>query len=563
MRGQSRRAFLQKAGMAAGAALVSGARTRAQDVASRRMPNVILIITDDQGYGDLSCHGNPVLKTPNLDRLHAESTRFTRFHVCPVCSPTRACLMTGRYNYRTGVVDTYIGRSMMHPDEVTIAEAFSQHGYRTGIFGKWHLGDNYPMRAKDQGFQESLVHRGGGLSQPSDPPDSGYFDPVLSRNGTLQKCRGYCTDVFTDAALAFIEANRDRPFFAYLAMNAPHVPLEIDERYVAPYRTAGVGEGAARVYGMIANIDENAGRVMDLLAKRDIERDTIVIFMTDNGATPAENAERYNAGMRGWKGSVYEGGIRVPFFIRWPGVLEAGRDIYRIAAHIDVLPTLLALCGAPVPEEVRLDGRSLAPLLLGAGGDWPDRYLFSQWHRGDAPEPFRQCAALNQRYKLVDGKELYDLENDPAEARDIAPDYPRIVQEIRAAYEAWFEDVCSTRGFAPMRIHLGTPHENPTVLTRQDWRNTEGWDKQHVGHWEVLVATEGEYDLLLQFPPAAEGSKARFRLGDTERSVPLTPGATSCAFESVPLQAGDGQLEAFLEQGGNREGVRYVDVLKK
>ena len=186
MRGQSRRAFLQKAGMAAGAALVSGARTRAQDVASRRMPNVILIITDDQGYGDLSCHGNPVLKTPNLDRLHAESTRFTRFHVCPVCSPTRACLMTGRYNYRTGVVDTYIGRSMMHPDEVTIAEAFSQHGYRTGIFGKWHLGDNYPMRAKDQGFQESLVHRGGGLSQPSDPPDSGYFDPVLSRNGTLQ-----------------------------------------------------------------------------------------------------------------------------------------------------------------------------------------------------------------------------------------------------------------------------------------------------------------------------------------------------------------------------------------
>jgi len=534
-----------------------------QEPSAPRLPNVVLIITDDQGYGDLGCHGNPVLKTPHLDRLHAESTRFTRFHVCPVCSPTRASLMTGRYNYRTGVVDTYAGRSMMHADEVTLAEALSRGGYRTGIFGKWHLGDNHPMRAMDQGFQEALVHRGGGVGQPSDPPGNSYFDPVLSHNGRDEKHEGYCTDIFTNAAIAFIESNRDRPFFAYLSTNAPHVPLQIDDRHVAPYRAADVSEGAAKVYGMIANIDENVGRVLDTLARLDIERDTIVIFMTDNGGTPAEDADRFNAGLRGWKGSVYEGGIRVPFFLRWPGVAAAGRDIDRVAAHIDVFPTLLAACGIDPMEGVQVDGLNLLPLLREETPDWPDRNLFFQWHRGDAPEPFRQCAVLNQRYKLVDGKELYDLDRDPAEERDIAADQPERVAQMRAAYETWFADVSATRGYAPPRILLGTPHENPVVLTRQDWRGAEGWGAHDVGHWEVRVAAAGTYTVRLRFPAVEQAAGALFRLGDVALGIPLHGGEESCEFAGMALPAGDARLEAFLQQGSRYTGVHYVDVIKQ
>ena len=268
--------------------------------------------------------------------------------------------MTGRYYYRTGVVDTFLGRSLMYPDETTIAELLGKAGYRTGIWGKWHLGDNYPMRAMDQGFQEALVIRGGGIGQRRSPGSS-YFDPILFHNGEQVKHRGYCTDVYFDAALAWIEENRTRPFFAYLPTNAPHGPLEIDEKYVAPFRDLGLSDDTAKVYGMVANIDENVGRLLAKLRELDLERDTIVIFMTDNGPRP----ERYNAGMRDLKGSPYQGGIRVPFFVRWPARLRAGRKVDRIAADIDILPTLLEACGVPMPPEVKLDGRSLLPLALG------------------------------------------------------------------------------------------------------------------------------------------------------------------------------------------------------
>ena len=230
-----------------------------------RQPNIVLVITDDQGYGDLGLHGNARIRTPNLDRLGRESVRFNRFYVCPVCSPTRACLMTGRWNYRTGVVDTYLGRSMMHPDEVTLAEALKAGGYRTGIFGKWHLGDNYPMRPQDQGFDEGLINRGGGLTQPSDPEGNSYFDPILYRNGRQVKTKGYCTDVVTDAALRFIERNRRKPFFAYVSTVAPHVPLQIAERWWKPYADAGLDDTTAKVYGMFENIDANVGRIMGRL----------------------------------------------------------------------------------------------------------------------------------------------------------------------------------------------------------------------------------------------------------------------------------------------------------
>ena len=533
--------------------------------ASRR-PNVILIITDDHDYGDLSCHGNPHLRTPNLDRLPKEGVELTRFHVSPVCAPTRSSLMTGRYNYRTGVTDTYLGRAVMHPEEVTMAEMFSSAGYRTGIFGKWHLGDNYPMRAMDQGFQECLVHNGGGIGQPSDPPGNRYFDPILQHNGREEKHLGYCTDIFANAAMAFIEQNRSRPFLAYLAPNAPHTPLEIADEWVAPYRQMGLPVPTAKVYGMIANIDFNVGRLLDRVRALGLERDTIVIFLTDNGAQadPTLTEQRYNAGYRGRKGTVYEGGIHVPCFVRWPQQLQAGRKVDRIAAHIDLLPTLLEACGVAKPADAPVDGKSLMPLLKGEPGDWPDRTLFFQWHRGDEPVPFRSCAALTQQFKLVDGKELYDLAADPGEGNDVSARHPDVVARLRKAYEDWLRDVSSTRGYDPPRIHIGTGHENPVTLTRQDWRGPRaGWTPDSLGHWEVNVIRTAKYEITLRFAAAPQAGEIQFRLGSVTLKQPVERGLTACRWGDVTLEAGKAQVEPCLEFGEKTVGVDYVDIRLK
>jgi len=544
---QSRRSFL--------ASTLSAPAVLAQPA---RKPNVIVIITDDQGYGDLSIHGNPHLKTPNMDRIGHEGVQFTQFHVSPVCAPTRASLMTGRYNYRTGVVDTYLGRAMMHSDEVTLAEMLGLAGYRTGIFGKWHLGDNYPLRPKDQGFQESLVHTGGGLEQPSGPPGNHYFDPVLLHNGKAGNFKGYCTDIFTDAALRFMEQNRARPFFAYIATNAPHTPLHVADSYVAPFRGKGLDETTARIYGMLTNLDENVGRILAKLKELDLERDTIVIFLTDNGP----QQKRYNAGMRGLKGSVYEGGIRVPCFIRWPGVLKAGTKVDRLAAHIDLAPTLLDACGVPKPRGVRFDGVSLMPLLRNPRAEWPDRTLFFQWHRGDEPQAFRACAARNQRWKLVDGKELYDLETDPGETKDVAAAHPEIVARLRREYEAWFKDVSATRGYAPPRIFIGTDEENPVLLTRQDWRGPRAsWDATGLGHWEVDVKRGGAYEVKLLLPKKEEERKAAFTFdGKILLEFPVPAGADSTTVKLDRLPAGKGRIAVAVREGGSTIGPHFVEL---
>jgi arylsulfatase A-like enzyme len=523
--------------------------------ADRRRPNILLIISDDQGYGDLSLHGNPHLKTPNLDRIARDGAQLQQFQVCPVCSPTRASLMTGRYNYRTGVVDTYLGRSMMHADEVTLPELLRRVGYRTGIFGKWHLGDNYPLRAQDQGFEESLTHRGGGMSQPSDPPGSSYTNPLLFKNGVQRRYQGYCTDVFADAAGVFIQQNRNRPWFAYVATNAPHTPLEIDEEWVAPYRREGLDETTAKVYGMVANLDAAVGRLLETVKSAGLESDTVVIFLTDNGP----QQRRYNADMRGLKGSVYQGGIRVPCFVRWPGMIDPGTTVDRIAAHIDLLPTLLELAGASVPDSI--DGHSLLPLLRGTSSNWPDRTLFTQWHRGEAPEPFRNSAVRTQQWKLVDGKELYDIQSDPGEKRDLAFTQPDRVQHLRASYRRWFADVSGTRGYAPPRIAIGTPEENPVVLTRQDWRGSRaGWDPTSVGHWEVDVRRPGKYSIRVDMDPAGDSGECRLSFGGLTLTSPVSAGAKSCAFPSVTLPREVGRLEILLMMNAVERGPSFVTV---
>jgi arylsulfatase A-like enzyme len=569
-------------------------------------PNVVLIITDDQGYGDLGVHGNPKIRTPHLDRLAREGVRFRHFYVSPVCAPTRASLMTGRYNYRTGVVDTYLGRALMEPGEVTLAEMLSGAGYRTGIFGKWHLGDNYPMRAADRGFHESLTLNGGGLGQPSDlPGGESYFDPVLLRDGRPVKTRGYVSDVITDAALAFIGQHRlnpRQPFFAYLAFNAPHTPLEAPEKQYQTYRAMNLrredfpgaergvdggvdrrgghpippnfdAEATAKIYAMVENIDDNVGRLLRLLDELKLAENTVVIFMTDNGP----QQPRYNAGLRERKGTVYEGGIRVPFFMRWPGRLAAGREVTQAAAHIDVAPTLLDLCDVRKPRPVKFDGLSLRPLLEGRGGrrvNWPGRTLFFQWHRGDVPELFRAFAARGRRYKLVQARgagegrqephayELYDMERDPLEEHDLAASLPGAVERMKREYAAWFRDVTAGRNYAvPPRIFVGTPHENPVRLTRQDWRGpAAGWTPQSLGYWEVNVTRPGRYTVSARLNRTESPGAVRFAFGDASLSKEVPAGAESVVFEQVVLAKGVGRLECYVEQAGRQVGVRDVEV---
>lgn len=521
-------------------------------------PNVLLILTDDQGYGDFGCHGNPHLKTPHLDRLASQSAQFTQFYSQPVCSPTRACLLTGRYYYRTGVTDTYLGRSMMHADETTLAELFTKAGYQTGIFGKWHLGDHYPLRAIDQGFQEALICTGGGLTQPSDPPGNHYQDPWLMHNGQQKKYTGYCTDIFTNAAIDYMAQHRAQPFFVYLATNAPHTPLEIDEKYVAPYRAQGLNEETAKVYGMLANLDENIGRLLAKLDEWNLSANTLVLFSTDNGP----QQRRYNANLRGLKGQVYEGGIRVPMWVRGPGV-QTSRRIDRIAAGIDLLPTLTELCGLPA-SPAKLDGRSLAPLLRSpAEVNWPDRPLFFQWHRGEVPEPFRSAAVRTQRYKLVNGQELYDLNADPQEAKDVSAQQPERVAELRTAYDKWFADVSSPRHFAPPRVYLGAEQEPLVTLTRQDWRGPQAsWDDKGLGHWEVDVRRAGGYQITLRFPPSPRPRQVKVRLGNSEQSAAVPAQAANVTIILPQVTNGPSRLEAELSAAAATAalGPHYVEV---
>ncbi len=571
--------------------LVAAGVEAARGQESRR-PNVILIMSDDQGYGDLGSHGNPVIRTPNLDRFAKQGVEIRTFYVCPVCAPTRASLMTGRYNYRTRVTDTYIGRALMDPDEVTLAEMLGSAGYRTGIFGKWHLGDNAPLRPNDQGFQESLVLRGGGLGQPSDSPrqaGSRYTDPVLLHNGRELKTKGYCSDLFTQAAIRFIQADRDRPFFVYLPFNAPHTPLEVPEYYRAMYAGKDLStsafpevgrpiegkidpEATARVYGMETNIDDNVGRLLARLGELGLAENTIVIFLTDNGP----QQPRYNAGLRGRKGTVYEGGIRVPFFVRWPGHFEAGRQLDVAAAHIDIAPTLLEACGVAKPEGVTFDGRSLLPLLEGKASSLPERTLFFQWHRGYVPELFRCFAARDARWKLLQPQgtgegpgpkdprfELYDLKADPYEQHDLAKEKPEVVERLKAAYETWFRDVCATRGFDAPRILLGSERENPTLLTRQDWRGEQAsWGPKGLGHWDVEVARTGDYRVTLLFDPPGREATVRLAVGGVAKEAKVGADESRHSFEGVKPKLGPSRLEASITRGagGERAGVQYVEI---
>ncbi len=433
-------------------------------------PNIILIITDDQGYGDLACHGNPIIKTPHLDRLHRESLRLTDFHVSPTCAPTRAAMLSGRHEFKNGVTHTILERERMSLKSVTYPQLLRQAGYATGIFGKWHLGDEPEYRPARRGFDEAFTHGAGGIGQSypgscGDAPGNQYFDPAILHNGRFVKTKGYCTDVFFNQAMQWIQERakakkegKSAPFYCHISPNAPHGPLIVPPEYEAMY-AGKVNANVAKFYGMITNIDDNVGRLLAKLKELDIERDTLLIFMTDNGT--ATGAQVFNAGMRGAKGSPFLGGTRVPGFWRWPGTLPAGVDVDQLTAHIDYLPTFAALAGAKLPDDLELDGRSLVPLLKDAKAPWPDRTLVThvgRWQRGKAAQAkFSNMSIRNSRFTLVNNKELYDLQTDFAQKKNVIDEHPQIVAQLRQAYDAWWRQVL------PMMINedLDGPAVNP------------------------------------------------------------------------------------------------------
>ena len=419
-------------------------------------PNIIFILSDDQGYGDFSCHGNPILKTPNLDRFHDEAVRFTDFHVSPTCAPTRSALITGRHEFRNGVTHTIFERERLTLKATTLAQVLQGTGYTTGIFGKWHLGDEAEYQPNRRGFDEVFIHGGGGIGQTypgscGDAPGNTYFNPAILHNGKFEKTRGYCTDVFFEQALKWMAAVKGRePFYAYIALNAPHAPLQVPKEYEQLY-AGKVGTNTAKFFGMIANIDDNVGRLLTKLKEWGIERDTLVVFMNDNGGTAGTQV--FNAGMRGEKVTPWLGGTRAASFWRWPRTFKPA-DVSALAANIDFFPTIAELAGAKLNASVRaqVEGRSLVPLLRNPNALWPDRVLFThvgRWEHGQvAQAKYRNCSVRNSRWQLVCVSKfgekqwkLFDVKADPGEKNDVAASHPDVVRELDAAYAKWWDSV--------------------------------------------------------------------------------------------------------------------------
>ena len=561
----------------------------AQNAYAQKRPNILLIMTDDQGVGDIGLHNNDVLKTPNMDAIAKQGAEFKQFIVNFNCSPTRASMLTGRDNYRTGVVGVTETSHLMKSSEVTIARLLSEAGYSTGIFGKWHLGDSYPMRPSDKGFQETLIHKGGGIGQASDPPGNSYFNPILEHNNVRKVFEGYCDDIFADATLNFIDKNKDKPFFAYYATNLPHFPLTVSDKWADPFRKMGQHELNARTYGMVANVDANIGRLLAKLKELGIEDNTIVIFMSDNGPRTKRTKndlypDRYSMNLRGTKTSVYENGIRAPFFIKWPAVIPQGVKFTNLAAHIDVMPTLLEACNVPVPKGLKLDGLSLMPLLSTKVKNLPEREIFIQGHAGSEPFKYFHFTVRGQRYKLISptddpygdisrptdadvkkmiaNLELYDIEKDSSEINNIARQHPEIVKSMLTKYENWFDQAIKDRGPDwPQRIYLGTLFQKNVQLSRFDWGGPGAYGNlsNKYGYWEVF-STAARYRITLRFQKTPASGLAFFKYQGLEKNTPVSEGKTSVIFDDIELPAGSGRFEAFLKFDSRETGVQFVDV---
>ena len=557
-------------------------------------PNVIVLLTDDQGYGDLSCHGNPILRTPNLDRLHAESVRLEDFHVAPMCTPTRSQLLTGQDALRNGATFVCMGRSLLDPALPTMADIFTSNGYRTGHFGKWHLGDNYPYRPQDRGFQTTLHHPSWGITSAADFFENDYFNPHARRGDAIEHLQGYCTDIWFDETISWIDQDRDAPFFAYLATNTPHGPHWVPDRYRQPYLDQ-VDYEVASFFGMIANIDENFGRLDAYLTESGLRDNTILVFMGDNGTATGENV--FNAGMRGKKRSLYEGGHRVPCFVRWPsGGLIGPCQIDQPTQCQDILPTLIDLCDLAGPAPLEVDGISLAATLQNKE-PIADRMLFVQYGHASAGQPGEtrrgDAAVIWNRWRLL-GEQLFDLSRDSGQQTDLASQYPDIQVAMQAEYDAWWDRLGGNLdSYHP--ITIGSDVENPTRLCSCDWAyvycdnpgNVRGCVMDS-GTWHLQVQHPGSYKFSLYRWPEESGlpisapapemhgvdgslpegaalsvARAWLKIGEFEAEAEVRP-QDRCATFTADLSAGSTRLKTWwLDADGARlAGAYYVSVTR-
>ncbi len=552
-------------------ALLSGASTPPAQQYTQSKPNILIILTDDQGFSDLGFYGNPSLETSHLDALARESVRLEDFLASPTCSPTRAALMTGQHEFKVGITHTISGRSLLKPDMPTLPAHFQAAGYRTAIFGKWHLGETYPSRPQDRGFDEVFIHLGGGIGQTPDYWGNSYFDPHIHHNGTWTATEGYCTAVFSQAAWDWIDNGSASPWLAYLSLNTPHTPLQVDEKLAQKYLDKGLPKSQARFYAMIDDLDREIGELLQKLDDSGQADDTIVLFMGDNGSAKGGRPDEmeYNAGLRGTKASAYQGGVRVPCLIRWPaGNIKGGRAVDTLASMIDIFPTLAELAGIPLDKENPTDGRSLTPLLhTKTNATWADRTVVThvgRWPNEQAEAHKHKGSAIrNERFTLVNGAALYDLENDSGEQNDVSKEYPEAFQTLTKQYNQWWNAVRPQAEDVPP-ITVGSAAAPVSHLTCMDWGASgiedtgdkyPPWNQHYVqkiaagktvehitpfGAWSIHFARTGSYRITLRtLPEEAPETSARLKagtatllLGSKTLTKPIPAGARSIQFKT-------------------------------
>jgi arylsulfatase A-like enzyme len=539
-------------------------------------PNILIVICDDLGVGDLGSSGNSIARTPELDCFRAGGVDAGRHISGPLCTPARSALFTGLYAQRTRAIDTYCGRALLDPEIPTLAERLQSAGYRTGCFGKWHLGDNCPFRPQDRGFDTVCWHGSGGVGQPGDALQNegreSYFDPWLFDASEARPHEGFITDVIADAAVEFMHVAQ--PWFAYVGFNAPHTPLQAPRELIEACRERGATGQLAALYALVEGVDTAFGRMLRHLETTGQRENTIIHFTSDHGPCPsvtdADGAQRYNAGLRGQKGHVYEGGARVPALWQWPARWQPSRIESTNTHVIDVAPTVLEACGV-APQE-RVDGQSLCPLFQGNDDTFPsDRPLFLQWHRGDRPVRYRNAAVWQGRWKWLrvcesGADELYDLEADPGEQNDLASAHPELCKTLSAQYESWFDEVGAPHDYAPLSIHIGDSREPEVLLSRQDWRvrGADGWSSTEIGYWPVEVLADASYTVSVVFDPAdapPERGTVELFVGDQRLTQEARPGQQEYRFDALSLRQGATCLEARLHSRFTAASPKYLKVL--
>ena len=523
-------------------------------------PNVVFMLSDNQSYYELSCHGHAEIKTPHIDAFARESVEFTRFYAPPFCSPSRAVIMTGRFAMRSGVHNTIGGRSILHRSESTIADRMRAVGYETGIFGKWHLGFSYPHRPQDRGFDEVFVHGGGGIGQMEDYFGNTHYSPTFIHNGVPEPSNGFSTDTLFDTAIAWInQRDRSQPFFCYVPTPVTHSPHHGPKDLVQQLQAAGV-TGDLGLFAQVQNLDSNVGRMLRALDELELSKSTIVIFASDQGMNDRGSPLGGNRISLG-----HDPAQHVPMFVRVPGC--KAKVCKRTVGMIDVFPTLLDLCGIEIPRET--DGVSLKPLLLGTDGYPDERTLIIQCPRGRDAKKWKNSSVKTDRWRLVEGEKLYDINADPRQKDDIAQKHPDVVSRLRSEYEQYWHNLPDQKTTLSRHL-LGSPHCAEVVLNAMDWyAGGQPWNSGHFkkstkGRWAVTVERDGKYQFDCHFYPReanlpAKATSAWITIGDIEQETKIDASDTHARF-TLDLKQGDYDLETMLNDGESEKGSLFVYV---